>query len=473
VFCKYPFSSFFSFLFFKSNNMSSEDSNNNNNNTSSHLGSYATGGVDREVHPRGCPFMMPDSPGAVPSIMGFSTPAQGFVPPTSAQVVTESEKRARESITGACHYSEYLALTELLNAQSGPSLTKPGGKGMMHHEENLFVIVHQTFELWFKMVLVDTERCREMLYGILDTVAKKKAGTEKISSEAMLTQMNGNLSLCLNYLRRIESIILHSSGAFSILETMHCGDFLEFRDYLLPASGFQSVQFRKLEKELGVQDEPRALVNGVEVFKYLRPEEQDALAELGRENINNVVNKILATLAVPSDFLDTYQECARRVMVDQQTIIAKGDTNDPKIAKLIEGYCSNLKNILDDPVGWCEGLTLHTEEEKAEFKKAAIACLFVYQYRQDPEYAVLASVLEQLVAVEESLLVWRSRHLHMAERMIGRRTGTGGSSGVGYLDVTRRYRIFHALWLVRKLTIRSSVLPPLKTMRSNATELFA
>lgn len=435
------------------------------------LGTYSD---QDQVQPKAHPFGQ-QSPSSVPSIMGFSTPAQGMFPPRENTEQTDTEKRARESITGACHYSEYLGLTALLNSQNGPSLTKPGFEGMMHHEENLFVIVHQTFELWFKMVLIDVERCRDMLNGILETAHKRKeAGSaeSKLSPDSVLTTMNGHLSLCLNYLRRIEGIILHSGSAFSILETMHCGDFLEFRDYLLPASGFQSVQFRKLEKELGVQDAPRATVNGVDVFKYLRPEEQDALEGVGRVNIHGLVNKLLAALAVPADFVETHQKRAHDVMVEQQTIIAKGDPNDAKILKVIEAYDGNLRSILSDPVPWCEGLTLTTDEEKEEFRKATVACLFVYQYRQEPEYAVLASVLEQLVAVEEAMLVWRSRHLHMAERMIGRRTGTGGSSGVGYLDVTRRYRIFHALWLVRKLTIRSSALPPMKSMRTNP-EVFA
>ena len=433
----------------------------------------------------GCPFMQTQPQNEVRSILGFATAAPGFIhgaapstAPSAAAAAAAAESSASTaetaaaaasaSITGACHYADYLALTELLGAQDGASASKPGGKGMMHHEENLFVIVHQTFELWFKMVLVDVERCRDMLGELLVAAA----GTGKTD---MQTMMNGRLSLVLNYLRRMEQIIAHATNAFGIIETMHCADFLEFRDYLLPASGFQSVQFRKLERELGVQDAPRAQVNGVGVFTYLKPEEQEDLRRFaaGNKNVNELVNDLLAAVAVPSDFVDAYQQCARRVMVEQQTIIAKGNIEDQKVQRTIEGYCANLKAILDDPVGWCEGLTLESDAQRALFQRAVVACLFIYQYRQEPEYAVLASVLEQLVAVEESLLVWRSRHLHMAERMIGRRNGTGGSSGVGYLDITRRYRIFHALWLVRKLTIRSSALPPLKQLRSNgAAKLF-
>lgn len=436
------------------------------------------------------PVKSPNLSGSVGAAAAASASAPSSANNNNSNNSANHHHPPRESITGACHYSEYLGLGALLALQEGPSLSKPGGHGMMHHEENLFVIVHQTFELWFRMVIVDLEKCRELMGELLDAAAaNSKAQQQKAAATAsaaastataaagtgqsFLTAMNGKLSLCLNYLRRIEQIITHATGAFGIIETMHCGDFLEFRDYLLPASGFQSVQFRKLERELGLQDEPRATVNGIEVFKYLRPEEQESLDEyVNVNNINHLVNRLLATLNVPADFVETYQSSAQSVMVQQQQMIAKADTSDPKIQRLIQAYVGNLKQMLDDPVGWCEGLHVKTEKERAEFKKAVVSCLFVYMYRHEPEYAVLASVLEQLIAVEESLLVWRSRHLHMAERMIGRRTGTGGSSGVGYLDVTRRYRIFHALWLVRKLTIRSSALPPLSKLRDPASPLF-
>ena len=102
---------------------------------------------------------------------------------------------------------------------------------------------------------------------------------------------------------------------------------------------------------------------------------------------------------------------------------------------------------------------IKTEAQAEEFKKAVLAALYAVSYRHHHKYAILANLLDQLVAVEEGMLLWRGRHLHMAERMIGRRVGSGGSSGVGYLDITRKYRIFHALWLVRKLAVRSSALP--------------
>jgi tryptophan 2,3-dioxygenase len=64
--------------------------------------------------------------------------------------------------------------------------------------------------------------------------------------------------------------------------------------------------------------------------------------------------------------------------------------------------------------------------------------------------------------MEELFVLWRTRHARMVERVIGRRVGTGGSSGVDYLDETARYRIFPELWAVRTLLLPRAILPPLQ-----------
>ena len=60
------------------------------------------------------------------------------------------------------------------------------------------------------------------------------------------------------------------------------------------------------------------------------------------------------------------------------------------------------------------------------------------------------------------MILWRSAHARMVERMIGRRIGTGGSSGVDYLDMTTKYRVFIDLWSVRSVLIKKEALPPLQ-----------
>jgi tryptophan 2,3-dioxygenase len=85
------------------------------------------------------------------------------------------------------------------------------------------------------------------------------------------------------------------------------------------------------------------------------------------------------------------------------------------------------------------------------------AALYVLTYRMEyvrfPQFAAYARVMDAITGMEEAMLLWRSTHPRMVERMIGTRTGTGGSSGVGYLDRTREYRIFKELWWLRTAAI--------------------
>ena len=71
-------------------------------------------------------------------------------------------------------------------------------------------------------------------------------------------------------------------------------------------------------------------------------------------------------------------------------------------------------------------------------------------------------LISTLIELEESMILWRSAHARMVERMIGRRIGTGGSSGVDYLDMTTKYRVFIDLWSVRSVLIKKEALPPLQ-----------
>jgi tryptophan 2,3-dioxygenase len=89
------------------------------------------------------------------------------------------------------------------------------------------------------------------------------------------------------------------------------------------------------------------------------------------------------------------------------------------------------------------------------------AMLFIETYRELPLLAWPREVLDGLVELEQLFVIFRQRHARMVERVIGRRTGTGGSSGVDYLDATTKYRIFRDLWAIRTLQIRREAAPAL------------
>jgi tryptophan 2,3-dioxygenase len=119
-------------------------------------------------------------------------------------------------------YGEYLKVPELLSLQEG--LSSPA-----HHDEPLFIIIHQVYELWFKLVLHE-----------MDSAAAHLEQDRAVEATRLLRRVVEVQRLLVQQVR--------------ILETMRPQDFLGFRYHLNPASGFQSVQFRELEFMLGLKD---------------------------------------------------------------------------------------------------------------------------------------------------------------------------------------------------------------------------
>ena len=135
------------------------------------------------------------------------------------------------------YYHDYLQLDRLLSCQQPESEQL----GRDAHDELLFIIVHQAYELWFKQILHE-----------LDAVLGIFAGV--VADRDMLRAVGH-----LHRVAEIERLLLHQ---VDVLETMTPLDFLDFRDLLVPASGFQSVQFRIIENRLGVDPEGRPRIGG-------------------------------------------------------------------------------------------------------------------------------------------------------------------------------------------------------------------
>jgi tryptophan 2,3-dioxygenase len=119
-------------------------------------------------------------------------------------------------------YGQYLKIPELLELQQG--LSDPE-----HHDEPLFIIIHQVYELWFKLILHE-----------MDSAQRHLEADKPIEATRLLRRVVEVQRLLVQQVR--------------ILETMRPQDFLGFRYHLNPASGFQSVQFRELEFMLGLKD---------------------------------------------------------------------------------------------------------------------------------------------------------------------------------------------------------------------------
>lgn len=118
-------------------------------------------------------------------------------------------------------YSSYLKLEELLDLQR---------RRTDAHDEVQFIVVHQVFELWFKLLLFELESIREAI-------------------------LKADLRAAMHLLHRVQEVIKSITAGLTVIETMRPYDFLEFRSVLTPASGFQSLQFREIEFISGSKDE--------------------------------------------------------------------------------------------------------------------------------------------------------------------------------------------------------------------------
>ncbi len=177
--------------------------------------------------------------GNAAQFLGLSDPAAGDVK-QDAPMVSQ-----RKQLT----YSSYLKVSELLQLQEPQSTPQ-------HHDEMLFIIVHQTYELWFKELLHDLDAA----VSNLQAAGANPNSRDEVYESARL-------------LRRCTEITRVLVEQFTILETMLPTHFLAFRDKLEPASGFQSEQFRELEFLCGLKDE--------KMLSYHRPT-PEAHAQLER-----------------------------------------------------------------------------------------------------------------------------------------------------------------------------------------------
>ncbi len=137
--------------------------------------------------------------------------------------------------TNALYYSDYIELDNILNSQHPRSFARMEDG----NDEMLFIIIHQAYELWFKQIIFELDLARNIFIS------------EHINDNS------GDMSTVVHKLKRIVKIMELLNQQVSVLETMTALDFLEFRNYLLPASGFQSKQFRLIEAKLGLKMEER------------------------------------------------------------------------------------------------------------------------------------------------------------------------------------------------------------------------
>lgn len=348
------------------------------------------------------------------------------------------------------NYWDYIRVEELLDLQGGLEESEEG----LTDDEVLFITVHQVYELWFKLIVRELRSLRALFRA--PVVAEQE------------------LSVASRGLRRVATILRRCTGHFEVIETLTTREYLAFRDKLTPASGFQSAQLRQIEIILGL-DESQRIPLGLE-GSYL-----EALkAHDGTES--SALRRVLDERAHGPSLLDAVNEWLERTPIDGEADC------DAALDRFVDEYTAAHAAEADKSCELSLARTLAPEDEgrlretfaaeKAALKaflspteeeggarrrRVRASILFITTYRELPLLAWPRDVLNRLLELEQQLLVFRQRHARMVERVIGRRTGTGGSSGVDYLDQTAlRYRVFRDLWASRTHQIRQVASPPLR-----------
>lgn len=341
------------------------------------------------------------------------------------------------------YYWEYLQLDQLLGCQ-WPSSAQ---RGEPAHDELLFIIVHQAFELWFKQILFELDAVAAVLGA--DTVPEKQMGQ------------------VVAHLHRITVIQRLLLDQIDVLETMTPLDFLDFRDQLVPASGFQSVQFRLLENRLGLPPAQRLKIRGATYLQVLSPEHAHWVQQSQQQpSLFDHVQRWLERTPFlhfgDYDFWRSYQQAVEEMLAgERQAIETHPNLDDQGRAEQLgnlERRAASFAALFDaDRYG---ELIAHNDRRLSH--EAFLAALLINLYRDEPIFQLPFRLLTTLVDIDEGFTAWRYRHALLAHRMIGGRAGTGGTAGHSYLEAAaRKHRVFRDLFDLPTFFIPRSALPTL------------
>lgn len=330
------------------------------------------------------------------------------------------------------YYSDYIELDKILNSQHPKSFSSLEDG----NDEMLFIIIHQAYELWFKQIIFELDLVRNIF--IRDRI----------------NDNSDDMSRVVQRLKRVVKILELINQQVSVLETMTALDFLEFRNHLLPASGFQSRQFRLIEAKLGLKMEQRYKA------EYYKNTRRGSLSQADSEDVNQAEREatlkqlIVQWLERMPFFADVYwkdHQNSKEAKDDRHQFWV--DYRNAYQASLSESERGRLAEF--DRVFFDDG--------RGDVSPAAMrAALFITIYRNLPIFHLPFELLNTLSEIDELLSNWRYRHFMMVRRMIGIRVGTGGTSGAGYLEGTlSQHYIFREITELATFLIERSKRPSL------------
>ncbi|SIO48547.1 tryptophan 2,3-dioxygenase [Chitinophaga niabensis] len=332
------------------------------------------------------------------------------------------------------HYGDYLQLEKILNAQELES-----DKQQLHaHDEMLFIIIHQAYELWFKQLLFE-----------VDSVAAIMQKPVNDNSPELQTVVHRTSRMIT-----ILKLLVHQ---IDIMETMTPMDFLDFRDMLRPASGFQSWQFKALEARLGLKYQHRF---GQEYYiSQLKQAQIDLIKQA--ENQQSIIDLLNQWLERMPFFEEAHNWTNYKPV---------SDISNPTEHIFWEDYQQIYINSLAaaEQSNRDQFNTIFTKDTPEAVRqlspRACRAALFIMLYRGYPILQLPFQLLNSLLEIDEQLSTWRYRHMSMVHRMIGSRIGTGGSTGRDYLKgALDKHYIFADIARLTSFLIERRKLPALST----------
>jgi tryptophan 2,3-dioxygenase len=340
-------------------------------------------------------------------------------------------------------YGEYLKLDKILDLQSLKSIES----GNPVHDEMLFIIIHQTYELWFKQILHELDSVLGMFRG------------NYVQEE--------NLGIVVTRFDRIIEIQKLLVNQIGILDTMTPMDFLEFRDLLTPSSGFQSTQFRLIENKLGMKADDRIQYGKQRYNKALgQNDEKKVLDSEGAFSLFAMLEQWLErTPFLQMDefnFWTSYQMAVEKMIQNDINQIKFNTQLDDETQKNSLKQYESIHRTYDALFDKNKYAKLQKEGHRRLSQKATLGALFIQLYRDEPILQLPHQLLTQLIKVDQLFTSWRNRHQQLVFRMIGVKIGTGGSTGHAYLKKTAaKHSVFSDFSNLSTYIIPRSSLPTL------------
>ncbi|XP_053616499.1 tryptophan 2,3-dioxygenase isoform X2 [Plodia interpunctella] len=341
-------------------------------------------------------------------------------------------------------YGEYLMLDKLLAAQR--MLSAESSRPV--HDEHLFIVTHQAYELWFKQIIYEVDSVR----SLLDVEGLDESHTMEI----------------LKRLNRIVLILKLLVDQVMILETMTPLDFMDFRNYLRPASGFQSLQFRLLENKLGLKQALRVKYNqNYQTVFGDDPAAMDALHKSEEEPallalIERWLERTPGLQTHGFNFWGKFQAAVNKTITDdiEAAMTEPNETVRRHRLQDAENRREIYRSIFDPAVHDA----LRSRGERRLSHRALQGAIMITIYRDEPRFSQPHQLLTLLMDIDSLITKWRYNHVIMVQRMIGsQQLGTGGSSGYQYLRSTLsdRYKVFLDLFNLSTFLLPRSLIPPL------------